>query len=110
MRHELTPVDMLLARCTMTTTGYPASLTVVQMAYKHAMPALEDAWFWIGATQKSSEWIREHGHKAVGTVMTTWIPPQTRPVLLEEPAEVDVPVVGTPEYVALSLAERGRHD
>jgi hypothetical protein len=107
-----TPVQMMKALCLMTKTGYPAHISVVRDCYgKGVQPALEEGWFWIGATEKSYADIRRRGLHARGTAMTTFIPPQA-PVVIEEGfAPSDVPPIGSPGFLAqisLSTEER-RH-
>jgi hypothetical protein len=95
-----TPVQMMKALCLMTETGYPAHISIVRDCYgKGVKPALEEGWFWIGATEKSYADISRRGLHARGTVMTTFIPPQA-PVVIEQGYQPsDVPAIGSSEFL-----------
>jgi len=70
--------EVIKGRFTWTETGYP--LTVEQLrkeGFRLAIPADGPGWFFIAATASSAANIRRHGHKAVGTVITSFYPPQT---------------------------------
>lgn len=98
---EPTRVEMLKALVVMTETGYPAHHTVVQHFWKHAHPAPEEGWWWIGATPLAAAAIRSRGHRARGTLVTTFFPPQPAITFdLNEFHMDDVPAIGSPEFHA----------
>jgi hypothetical protein len=74
---SFTRVEPLKARITHTANGYPAELGEVRDGFgQSAMNAPDEGWFWIFATPGSAKRIRRDGHKVVGSLLTTWIPPQ----------------------------------
>jgi hypothetical protein len=87
--HRGTPqegYEMLLARYTWTATGDPLTLDQARVEFgKQVQAWTRPGWFWCPATPRSAETIRAVGHRAVGTVVTTWIPPQSAPVLKDVP-------------------------
>ena len=94
-----TRVEMLKARITITDGGYPAESKMDDpdvasyLADKH--PAPEPGWFWIGATPAAAANIRRRGHRAIGTLTTTWTPPQNQGGIIDESVrEEDVPPLG----------------
>jgi hypothetical protein len=103
---ELTPCDMLLGRYTMTQTGWPARQEIVRTAFPAVHPSLDvhGGWYWIPCSEGSSEWIREHGHHAVGSVITTFIPPQNKGQIDTSVQPEDVPVCNTSAYVEYAMA------
>lgn len=102
-----TRVEMLKARVTMTETGFPADFEDpdVREYLKGAHPAPEQGWFWIGATPASAADIRRRGSRAIGTLVTTYFPPQSAVVVDESVREEDIPVVGSQEHTDLMVAE-----
>jgi hypothetical protein len=106
-RHDhATPVEILRAQVLMTETGYPAPLELVEGAYgKRVHPAPEPGWFWIGATPEAAERIRRRGLHAVGTLTTSFIPPQTAGEIDRTVTRESVPIVGTQAHTDLMLAE-----
>lgn len=84
-----TPVDMLLVRYTWTETGRMLTPKEARREVPGARAAaFPEGWFWIGATPASADRIRRNGLKAIGTVLTTWFPPQSKIVVdmaAEEP-------------------------
>lgn len=67
--------EILKAKITMTETGLPVER---RYAPEFCVPVHGGGvWFWIAATPKAAAHIRANGHKAVGSLVTTWIPPQT---------------------------------
>ena len=87
--HRGTPqegYEMLLARYTWTATGDPLTLDEARTEFgKQVRAWTRPGWFWTAATPRSTESIRAVGHRAVGTAVTTWIPPQSAPVLRNVP-------------------------
>jgi hypothetical protein len=78
--------EMLMVRYTWTANGDVLSLADACAEFgNHVQPWTRPGWFWTGATTASAERIRAEGHRAVGTVVTTWIPPQTAPVIIDVP-------------------------
>jgi len=78
--------EMLLVRYTWTATGDVLSLAQARAEFgKHILPWTRPGWFWVGATTASAARIRAQGHRAVGTAVTTWIPPQTAPRIIDVP-------------------------
>lgn len=78
--------EIIKGRVTLTATGYPASFKEAK-AVGAVAPATEDGWFWIAATPRSAARLRRHGNKAVGSLTTTWIPPQRFEFALEDVPE-----------------------
>ena len=77
---------MLLARYTWTATGDPLTLGQARTEFgPHTQAWTRPGWFWKPATPRSAETMRAVGHRAVGTAVTTWIPPQSAPVLDDMP-------------------------
>jgi hypothetical protein len=74
MRVSDAPCEVLKCRCTYTATGYPVDLADLHPSVVAVAP--EPGWFWMTATPRSAARIRRDGHKAVGALVTTWIPPQ----------------------------------
>lgn len=85
-----TPVEPLLARITNTETGYSASLTDARSSGAYRIAPAGTPWFWKFATPTSARRMRRDGHKAVGTLTTTWYPPQL-------PGGIIIPNVPEPE-------------
>ena len=87
--HRGTPqegYEMLLARYTWTATGDPLTLDEARTEFgKQVRAWTRPGWFWTPATPRSAESIRAVGHRAVGTAVTTWIPPQSAPVVSDMP-------------------------
>jgi hypothetical protein len=104
MRPDTLYVEPLKARVTMTETGWPAHISLVADAYGTAEPA-EPGWFWIFASHRSAADIRRRGLHAVGTVTTTFIPPQTIGEVDQSVSDQDIPVVGTQEHTDAMIAE-----
>lgn len=100
-----TPCEPLRAQVLMTKTGYPAHISVVRDAYGGAMPDPEDGWFWIFATPRSAANIRRRGLRAVGTVTTTFIPPQVGVEIDTRVDPASIPAVGTQPHTEAMLAE-----
>ena len=75
--------EMLIGRYTWTETGDPLTLREARAEFGPRLPHRRPGWFWIAATPASAARIRTNGHHAVGTAVTTWIPPQTAITLLD---------------------------
>ena len=102
-----TGVEMLKAQVLLTKYGTPASLALVEDCYHKAFPAPEPGWFWIGATPKSAADIRRRGLRTVGTVTSTFIPPQTAGNIINTQVRPEaIPIVGTQAHTDLMLKER----
>lgn len=100
--------EPLKARITKTADGYPVELAVARDAYGPAtMRSAEDGWFWIFATPAAAGDIRRRGLKGVGTVVTTWIPPQSAVTPDPEAARLEAvaPVVGSQAHTEAMLEE-----
>lgn len=79
-------VEMLMGRYTWTETGDILTLAEARAEFgKLVQPWTRPGWFWMAATPTSAARIRAAGHRAVGTVITTWIPPQTAPAIIDVP-------------------------
>jgi hypothetical protein len=81
--------EILLCRWTWTATGDPLSVEDARREFGPQVVAwTRPGWFFRRATTQSATAIREHGHKAIGESITTWIPPQTAIALhpCDEPA------------------------
>ncbi|WP_030442447.1 hypothetical protein [Actinoplanes subtropicus] len=82
--------EMLLVRYTWTATGDVLSLAQARAERgKDILPWTRPGWFWVGATPASAARIRAEGHRAVGTAVTTWMPPQTAPTIIDVPEPED---------------------
>lgn len=101
-----TGVEMLKAQVLLSKYGTPASLDLVEDCYGKAFPAPEPGWFWIGATPKSAADIRRRGLRTVGTVTSTFIPPQTSGAVITQIRPEAIPIVGTQAHTDLMLKER----
>ena len=78
--------EMLMVRYTWTANGDVLSLAQARAEFgSHVQPWTRPGWFWVAATTASAETIRAEGHRAVGAAVTTWIPPQTAPVIIDVP-------------------------
>ena len=98
--------EPLKARITKTTDGFPVDLATARDAYGQAvMRTPDDGWFWIFASPAAARDIRSRGHRAIGTVTTTWIPPQSAIEVETGLFEAITPVVGTQEHADLMLRE-----
>lgn len=75
---------MLIGRYTWTATGDPLTTREARAEFGPRVPYLRPGWFWIAATPRSAANIRAHGHHAVGTAVTTWIPRQTAVTVLDD--------------------------
>lgn len=105
-RTELSPLEPLNAQVTMTETGYPAALAHVAQCYgERVAPAPEPSWFWIFATPRSAAAIRRRGLRVIGTVTTTFIPPQSGIIVDRSVSPEAVPPVGSQAHAYLMLAE-----
>lgn len=76
------PFDPLRMRITMTETGYPAPPEVVGEMFvnPHACSSgprgtNRAGWWWVFATPASHASIARHGHLAVGSLTTSFAPP-----------------------------------
>lgn len=99
-RDSETPVEMLKVRITYTDTGYPVTLKQAQEIYgKGVNLAPEPGWFWIGATPKAAASMREKGHRAIGSMTTTWFPPD------DGRTEEEVPPLGSKEDIEIRFKE-----
>lgn len=107
-QREHIPVEPLKAQVLMTKTGYPAHLSLVADCYGEASsPAAEPGWFWIFATPRSAANIRRRGLRTIGTVTSTFIPPQSGPPEIDESVMPDsIPVVGTQAHADAMVVER----
>jgi hypothetical protein len=84
--------EMLLVRYTWTATGDPLSLAEAHAEWgKQVRAWTRPGWFWIGATPASARNIRQNGHRAIGTAVTTWIPPQSAPTIIDTAVEEGAP-------------------
>lgn len=78
--------EMLLARYTWTATGDPLTLAQARTEFgPQVQPWTRLGWFWKPATAVSAARIRADGHRACGSAITTWIPPQTGPQIIDAP-------------------------
>lgn len=111
-----TPVEMLLTRYTYTATGDPVPLATACLEYgAHIHPSGRPGWFWTPATPTSARHLRAAGQKAVGSLFTTWVPPQT-PVMVvptQEPTgarrRLTKPDAVAPEVFVAEGAVNGFH-
>jgi hypothetical protein len=102
---KVSPVVMLRARITYSETGFPVSLNDVEEVFgRRVNPDVEQGWFWVGASERSAADIRRRGFRAVGSLTTTWIPPE------DGTPENEVPLVRSPEWVEMMLAETEAFD
>ncbi len=97
--------EPLLAQVLMTETGYPAHLSIVRDCYGTAMPHEAPGWFWIFATPRSAANIRRRGLRTIGTVTSSFIPPQGKAEIDRTIDPATVPVVGTQEHADAMIAE-----
>src|SRR5438105_2956798 len=80
------PVEILKAKIVDTDTGYPASLQAATDAYGRSVRrAPEAGWFWVSVSPSTAKRMRRDGHRAVGTMLTTWFPPQSAPEVEDVP-------------------------
>jgi len=102
---EVTRVEPIKIQVLMTETGYPADLGIVRDCYGGAQPAPEPGWFWIFATPASASDMRRRGLHRIGTLTTSFAPPQTAIVIDKTVERESIPVPGTREFTDLMLAE-----
>jgi len=97
-RHKLAndQVEMLLGTIFWTETGRPVELATARTIFGvNCCLSTQEGWFWIPGTKRSSENIRENGHKSVGKDISVWIPKQT---------EIGFRATGVKELDALTKA------
>ena len=105
-----TRCDMLLGKVTLTASGMGAEHSndpqvKTFLRSSKMVPAPEPGWFWIPATPAAARDIRRRGHHAVGTLTTTFIPPQFGGVTVKEIGPDDVPRVGSLAWSEKMIAE-----
>lgn len=102
--------EPIKARITKTSDGFPADLATAREVYgREVMRAPEDGWFWIFATPNSADGIRRRGLRTIGTVTSTWAPPQSEPLVHPDADALEeiTPVVGSRAHTEAMIAEGG---